>query len=154
MLLLGCGAGKQTTSILTKATKVEVYRIDGGDAHREPKPIAPGEPTIGGFALLSRGADQGPEFAKRLDEILSDQKTYSREFAKCFSPGVAFRIYKDAEPVDLIICFLCQNFYLGPPSDVQVRETASFHGTPAVTQLVRLAKEAFPDDKAIQALAE
>jgi hypothetical protein len=67
---------------------------------------------------------------------------------------VAFRIYQGDDCVDLVICFKCHNFYLGPPSDRRVFETASLSGTSAYAKLIRLAKEAFPDDAEIGALEQ
>ena len=159
MLALGCGSSKahldsRTAGILAGATKVEVYRIDGRDDPPDPTPIKPGDPTVGGYAILSRGPDQGADFTRRLADILTDETTYSDRFSKCFWPGVAFRVYQGDECVDMVICFRCHNFYLGPPSDKRVMETASFASTPAVERIVRLAKDAFPDDPEIQALEE
>ena len=55
--------------------------------------------------------------------------------------------------MDVIICFRCGNFYYGPPTD-WAKENACFRGSPRTGDLVRLAKEAFPDDEKIQALKE
>jgi hypothetical protein len=131
-----------------------VFRIDGKDGPPAATPRAPGDPTVGGFAILSRGEDQGQRFAARLADILLDDTTYSDRFAQCFWPGVTFRVYRGEECVDVIICFKCQNFYLGPPTDRLVAETASFADSPAGPRLVRLAKEAFPQHKDIQGLKE
>jgi hypothetical protein len=158
VIVLGCGQGKnpldsRTATVLGRATKVEVFRIDGGKDHNPPVP-PPGEGNVGGFPVTARGPDQGPAFAARLKEILSDEKTYSDSYAKCYWPGVAFRAWDDKECVDFIVCFVCDNFYLGPPSDQRVRENGSVVETPARARLIRLAKEAFPDDKEIQGLKE
>jgi hypothetical protein len=160
VLFLGCGTAPpgnkhkdgHTAAVLAGATKVEVYRIDGRNDPPDPKPIAPSDATVGGYAILARGKDQGKEFARKLADILLDDKTYSDTFAACFWPGVAFRVFKEQDCVDVVICFQCQNFYLGPPTDRQVMETASFGGTPATAKLVQLAKEAFPEDAEIQTL--
>lgn len=161
LLLLGCSAGKgrpdrRTAGILTGATKVEVFRIDGRGPN-DPSgttPIKPGDPTVGGYAIMARGKDQGREFAAKLWDILNDNKTYTDKFAKCFNPGVAFRVWKGEESVDVIICFRCNNFYLGPPTDIRVMETASFHDSPNRRRFVQLAKEAFPNDKELQNLKD
>jgi hypothetical protein len=131
-----------------------VFRIDGKDGPPAATPALPGSPSIGGFAILSRGEDQSQQFAARLADILLSDTTYSDTFAQCFWPGVAFRVYRGEDCVDVIICLKCQNFYLGPPTDRPVAETASFAGSPAGPRLVRLAKEALPQDKDIQGLKE
>jgi hypothetical protein len=152
--MLGCGSGKpepqpdrRTRSILEGATAVEVYRIDS------EKVAAPGDPTLDGYLVVARGQDRGEEFAARLAEVLLDPGTYSHSFALCFDPGVAYRLRKGRECLDIVICFHCENVYLGPPTR-GVRENASFHESPARHRLVRLAKEAFPEDKEIQGLKE
>jgi acetyl esterase/lipase len=156
LLLCGCKAPKnqhdpRTKAILTRATRVEVFRI-----HGDPAPINPADPTIDGIPLVARGKDQGPEFAARLADVLLDDKTYTNNFMACFWPGVAFRVYNGEDCVDVVICFECGNFYLGPPRDVDkpVMQTAAFAGSPSTPRLIRLAKEAFPDDAEMQALEE
>jgi hypothetical protein len=146
----------RTAPILSGATKVEVFRIDGGNEQGGPKTvIKPGDPTIGGYAILSKGKDQTPEFAARLNDLLTDSRTYTDQYAACFVPGVAFRIWKGEECVDLVICFKCHNFYLGPPSDGRVvGENATFSGSPNARHMIRLAKDAFPEDQEIQELKD
>jgi hypothetical protein len=159
---LGCGKSSsaskhfdgRTAAFLAGATKVEVFRIDGRNDPPDPTPIKPGDPTVGGYAILTHGKDQGREFAAKLNDLLTDDKTYTDRFATCFWPGVAFRVWKDEECVDVIICFKCSNFYLGPPTDKRVLENATFSGSPNTGRLVRLAKEAFPDDEEVQALKD
>ena len=68
-----------------------------------------------------------------------------------FDPGVGFRVWKDDQAVEILICFGCNNLYCGPPTN-RARENAAFGSSPRRSYLVRLAKEAFPDDKAIQRL--
>jgi hypothetical protein len=143
----------QTRAILAGATTVEVYRTDGMNRPRANKPCQAGELRIGGFLVTARGQDQGADFAARLAAVLSNPETYSDSRALCYNPGVAFRVKHGAEAVDVLICFRCDNFYLGPPTD-HARETASFHDTHARRRLVQLAKEAFPEDQEIQGLEE
>jgi hypothetical protein len=135
---------------------VEVFRIDGRNDLPDPTPIKPGEPTIAGCAILSKGKDQDREFAGRLAEVLLDEQTYADLPPPCFWPGVVFRAWKGNQCVDAVLCFTCGNLYLGPPSERHVPVTASFvkSRSGAFARLARLAKEAFPDDKEIQALEE
>jgi hypothetical protein len=162
-MVLGCADGPtgkkpfngRTADILAGATKVEVFRIDGGwdeSGGHDPKAVGPGEPSVGGYAITVHGSDQGPTFAAKLNEVLSDPKTYTDQFAKCFWPAVAFRVWKGEEFVDVVICFKCHNFYIGPLTDKPVMENGSFSGSRNASRLLRLAKEAFPDDKEIHEL--
>jgi hypothetical protein len=140
-------------AILAGATKVEVFRVDGFHPREDPSRWKPGEMHVGGYPVTGRGPDQGKAFADQLARVLSRWSTYSNAYAKCFWPGVAFRIWKGEEYVEILICFLCENLYAGPPRDF-VMENASFHGSYSRRDFVRLAKEAFPDDPEIQALEE
>lgn len=158
-ILITKGSGKghidrRIAGIFAGATKVEVFRVDGRNDPPDPKPIKPGDPTVGGYAILSRGDDQGQEFAAKLRDILTDDNTYSDTIESCFFPGVAFRVWKGLDCVDVIICFKCKNFYVGPPNDKWVASNASFLGSPNTSRLIRLAKEAFPRDEEIQALKD
>jgi hypothetical protein len=165
VVLAGCGGGSprrsrgdhsgqvRAASALVGATRVEVYRIDGREDPKTSKPLAPGDPNIDGYAILHRGEDRGEDFAARLAEVFSDEATYSDDHLACFWPGVAFCVHKGDERVDVVICLRCQNFYLGPPrGDERMLVTGSFAGTPGRQRLIRLAKDALPDDPDIQAL--
>jgi hypothetical protein len=159
-ILLGCGKGpsrfdSRTRAILAGATQVEVFRIDGKEEPSEEKPGQGVERRISGFRVLSRGADQGQPFAAKLADILLDDATYTDTGAGCYWPGLAFRVWRDKDCVDVLICFLCHNLYCGPPRDRgRATENGGFQGSPAESRLIRLAKEAFPDDEEIQALKE
>jgi hypothetical protein len=140
----------QAASVMVGANRIEVYRVNG----KIDDPIAEGVPNIDGFPILARGKDLGPEFAAKLTKVLIDESSYSDNFVKCFWPGVAYRACYANTRVDVVICFDCENFYLGPPRNERehVWETATFRDTPARKILIDLAKEALPDDPDIQAL--
>jgi hypothetical protein len=144
--------GRRSVDILSAATKVEVFRLDGRRQPGDWQP-KPGETSLCGFPITARGPDQGEAFARKLADLLLDERTHTRETAACFLPGIGFRVWRGEDSVDVLICFLCDNFYCGPTRPA-ARETASFLGSPQRPLLVRLAKEAFPDDKDIQGLAE
>lgn len=112
-----------------------------------------GEERIGGFRVISQGTDQAEAFAAELADILLDNRTYTDKRAACYWPGVAFRMWKDDQSVDVLICFICHNLYCGRPVKI-AEENSSFAQSPAESRLIRLAKEAFPDDAEIQALKE
>jgi hypothetical protein len=140
------GCAKSPKEVLNGATRVEVYRIDG---HSPERPREGNAPAIDGYTILNHGEDQGPDFARRLaDAVLELEAQPSRAGPNCYWPGVAYRFYQDRDAVDLLVCFDCGKYYLGPPSDKRVWET---HGGVSKT-LVRLTKVALPNDKDIQAL--
>jgi hypothetical protein len=162
VLLVGCSRAKMPTkpvefdddskAILDGATKVEVFRIDPQNGPNSSKPHQKGEKRIGGWLIAAQGADQGMEFVRRLAATLSDETNYTPNDVKCFDPGVAFRIWRREESAEIVICFMCNNFYFGPPTE-RAYENAAF-ANDMRHQLLVLVKEAFPGDKEIQALKE
>jgi hypothetical protein len=152
--MVGCNSSvkgrldQRTLAVLAGATRVEAFRVlKRHTSEEEPKV----KKRIGGFLLNPKGKALGKEFAKELADILSDDRTYSNAWAACFEPGVAFHAWKGDERIDILICFMCDNLYCGPPVE-NAGENVSFVGTPARAQLVRLVKQAFPEDQEIQSL--
>jgi hypothetical protein len=137
-------------AILEGATRVEAFRVLNLQTLKEEPKV---KRRIGGFLVTPRGRTLGKEFGKELAGILSDDRTYSSAWAGCFNPGVAFYVWKGDERIDILICFVCENLYCGPPAE-NAHENVSFVGSPARAQLVRLVKQAFPEDKEIQGLSE
>ena len=147
--------GDKTIAILQSAARVEVFRIDPDDSAKGPK-------RIGGYAITATGKELDKEFTGKLADVLLDDATYFGDQAKCFEPGVAFRLWKDKESVEVVICFHCANLKLtakgvkgdaidddGHPKSGGFGSTEGSYG-----RLAKLAKEAFPDDKDIQALKD
>jgi hypothetical protein len=145
--------GDDVVGFLKGATKVEAFRIKPEKADKE------GVKTVGGYPITATGKEQGKEFAGKLLDVLFADATYEGRSARCFEPGVAFRAWTDKkESVEVIICFKCSNLsVISHDANGKVKETrggGGFGETPSWTALVKLAKEAFPDDKEIQALKE
>jgi hypothetical protein len=147
--------GDKTIAILQGATRVEVFRIDPDESAKRAK-------RIGGYAITVTGKEQNKEFTGKLADVLLDDGTYVGDQAKCFEPGVAFRLWKDKESVEVVICFHCANLKLtakGANGDAldggDSKKIGGFGGDKgSYGSLAKLAKEAFPDDKDIQALKD
>ncbi len=152
LLLAVVGCTRSPRDVPDGATKVEVYRIDGRGAGHAPKSADPGDQSIFGFAVLAHGKDLAPETARKLAAALDDADRQHVRWAQagCYWPGVAFRFHRGGQRADLAICFHCSNYYLGPPADHHGQTVATPPAVAAV--LARMAKEALPDDKDIQAL--
>jgi len=136
--------GDDVVKILQGATKVEAYRI-------EPAPAKPDEKQIGGFKIKATGKEPKAEFAKKLGSTLLDEKSLFGTQARCFLPGVAFRVWKGEESVDVIICFGCSNLRM-VAHDAKGKEIKKVSGAfgPDDANLRKLAREAFPDDKDLE----
>ncbi len=139
--------GDYTIAILQSATKVEVFRVEPNKAEK------PEDKQIGGYPIKATGTEQKKAFAAKLAAVLVDEKTLFGQQARCFTPGVAFRLWKDKESVDVIICFACENLRLiaRDADGKEIKNTSGAFG-PDIQPLLKLAKEAFPDDKEIQGI--
>jgi hypothetical protein len=145
--------GDEALWVLAGGTRVETFRIDG-ESRRAGKSQGPGE-RIGSYLLLSRGKDQGPDFAADLAAVLFKDETYFDGGSACFSPGVVFRVWNGEASADILVCFKCNNFEVNV-KDAEGQVTATKYGcfinSPARAELIHLSMRAFPDDPVIQGL--
>ena len=143
--------GATTVDVLKGATRVETFRLKDERSDE-------GKPNVGRYAVASTGKEQGEAFAQQLATTLLDEHTYLFDSAKgCkFRPAVGFRIWKGEEvAVEVVICFHCDELIVFAPkaADGSIRG-AMEDFDPARAVLVKLAKEAFREDKEIQGLNE
>jgi hypothetical protein len=140
--------GNEALSVLDGATRVQAFRI-------KPRKEQGAKEQIAGYPITATGKEQGKDFAAELTSVLKDDKTWFGMGARCFIPGVAFRVWKDKESVDVIICFNCSNFHLiaRDAAGKEVHKTGGAFG-PNNVPLLKVAKKAFPDDKEIQGIPE
>lgn len=141
----------RAVGILKGAKRVECFRVF------PEKPNEPMGNECGAYPVTSTAKAQEEKFAARLVDILFDDKTYDFEKAKkCeFSPGVGYRLWNDKEWVDVTLCFSCDELEIShKPPGAKELSTAHEDFDAARAALVKLAKEAFPEDKEIQGLTE
>jgi hypothetical protein len=145
--------GADAIKILKGVTKVEVFRIESGREARK------GEKKIGEYPITATGKTQGKAFAGQLVKVLFDDDTYYGQEAKCFEPGLAYRLWKGKATVEVVICFKCTNLRLTARdakgkvlNESDETPPGGFGGTTSEAALIKLAKKAFPKDKEIQAL--
>lgn len=126
--------GEQTVGILRGATRVQAFSI-----HEPPLPpglsapaTAPAEKFGGYYIIDGIGREQGKEFAARLSAVLLAARTYDQSYTLCFSPGVAYRFWKDRESVDVLICFTCSHVRIGG----KMLNLSKERGAPALQKLV------------------
>src|SRR5437867_3817575 len=84
--------GSDTVDLLQEAARVEVFRI-------KPEQGAKSEEGISGYPITAAGKEQGKPFAARLATVLLQEKTYFGDQALCFTPGVAFRIWRPKDKI-------------------------------------------------------
>jgi hypothetical protein len=135
------------------ASRVEAFRIVDTAWHPRPQdPIGEME----GYPITSIGQAQGSDFASGMATYLLDGKLYFYHPDCIDDPGVAFRLWKGKESVTLLVCYQCEYLEVivrdgsGRPIHRAGTFFRDFSGAPDLMR--RLAKEAFPDDREIQAL--
>jgi hypothetical protein len=134
--------GEKAIALLEKANKVEAFRIE------EKQTQKTGDDYIAGYRIIGKSKNLGEKFPAKLRAALFEEKIYFGQAARCFDPGVAFRIWHDKQAIEVVICFHCTNFTVG-----MAGEKAGSHGFgPRLEPFLALAKEAFPDDADIQGL--
>jgi hypothetical protein len=141
--------GEHMTAILNGATRAEAFRI----AH---KPLeTPEGKHVSGYPILSAAKEQGKDFAKRISALVQDEKSLFSAQARCFSPGVAFRLWKEKESVDVVVCYMCWGLRLtARDADGKVLHQTGGGFKANYDAWVKPAKETFPEDKQIQGLGE
>jgi hypothetical protein len=143
--------GTRPVGIVAGAARVEVFRVN------PEKPTEPMGKECGGYPIISTAKEQPKEFAARIAAILFDEKTYDWDKAKkCeVQPGVGFRLWQDKDWVDVVLCFHCNELEVStiPPGEKD-RKVSHEDFDAARVALVKLCKDAFPEDKEIQALTD
>ena len=134
-------------AILKEASRVQVFRVASLADERNTSN------TIQDYPILSTGKEHGQAFATRLSAILlGDGVTRNRK--KCgIEPGVAFRLWKGDQSVEVLVCFTCNVMWphvVGEQTEKPWSEWQDFDS--ARRDLLLLTKEAFPDDPEIESL--
>jgi hypothetical protein len=141
--------GPAAVRIIAGATKVEAFRVDP----RHGK-VDPNARVIDGYPIIA-DAGERPDALPTLRANLFDAATYDFDSAKkCgFMPGVAFRVWKEQEHVDVLICYSCNELsvisYDTAGAIAKRSQEDCDHARPS---LLRLAKAAFPGDVQFQSL--
>ena len=139
--------GEAMTGILNGATRVEAFRIANKPAEK------PEGKQVGGYPILSAAGEQGKDFARRLGSLVQDEKSLFSAQARCFSPGVAFRLWKEKESVDVVVCYKCWGLRLtARDADGKVLQRTGGGFKANSNAWVKLAKGAFPNDAEVQGL--
>jgi len=153
--------GEDTIAILKAPTRVEVFRVKGF-SDQKPKPD---QETIGGFAVIAKAKDLDKQALQKLAALLLNRKTYYNEGGdgngsmgkKCaFSPGIAYRVWKDKASVDVLICLSCDELQLQLRDDQgkAMGKPRRDYTDKVRAELVKMAKASFSEDQAIQKLKE
>jgi hypothetical protein len=145
--------GEEAWTVVGAADQVEVLRLSYG---ADLSSLKPGAPFFGANPV-GKPVVPPSEWTDELRALLRNPEGFEWEAAKgCLpTPGVAVRFTSGGRQADLLLCFECRLLALGmtpaagggPP-----QQWLDFEHSRAA--FVRLAKQALPSDKEIQALPE
>jgi hypothetical protein len=139
----------RVSEVIAQASKVEARRIDRDFIKGKVGEGMQVKETLGTPMLLA------PDLSRRVSEALRDRDTYEADvFIMCFDPGVQFDFYQDSRRVTVQICFHCQNLTARFDDGQSTEMSREVVFTPGYARLLRLTREAFPDDRDIQSLDE
>ena len=154
--LVGGEAAYALIADLSKSRACEAYRIDGY-AKSGPAAIgdAPGAQAdkpgrLQGYPIISGPTAIDEASRATLSKVLTDPDTYLWDSAKAceFIPGVALRLSDANVRVDVLVCFSCEELEMYTNGKRVGHEDFD----PRRTDLLRVAKQLFPEDEAIQEL--
>ena len=142
--------GANAAETLAGADRVEVFRVSAKRAREE-------DPEAGGYVVTATGAGQGAAFARRVANLLLDEKSYRFDANRVggFQPVVVLKVWKGQRWVEVLLSFATDEIVVRSPGakDGSVR-SAQADASPARRELLRLVREALPGDRELQSLAE
>lgn len=161
--------GRETVGVLVAADRVEPFAVRPWPAGHRLAPAAdaiapvlpPGTPlTIHGYGVWAVGSVQARGFAQRLSGLLLDERSYrsdgppfnAKVIKGCIpAPGVVFRVWAGRRSVDVLLCFQCDQVFIGKSRSDPGRP-ASGDIDPSRAAFVTLAQEALEEVAAIRAV--
>lgn len=141
--------------ILAGARRVQTFRLNTNYDPLKTTPNSPQGQAFDGFEVTATGQEQGASFAHRLASALFNDRTYEGLEMKCILvPGVGFRVWRGQTSVDVLVCFHCADLEMRTKDAAgkEVSQTRAHFGL-VQPALLALAREAFPADPALRALA-
>ena len=140
--------GASAADTLAGAERVEVFKVSSKRARDEP--------DAGGYRVAATGKPRGKEFAARLAGVLLEEKSYRFDTRRVggFEPLVVLKAWKGEAWVEVLFSFASDEVVVRAPAKDETVRSAQEEIDPVRGELVRLVKEALPEDKEIQALRE
>jgi hypothetical protein len=140
--------GSRGFHVVRNPTKVEAYRL--GDL---PASVAIEDSQGGDYPITAGPVPLSSAMSKKLSTALLSQDTVHFGVpAACGYPvyGAKFSFFRDANRVDVFVCFTCDFLQVNLDGD----RIGGEYFSEARGVLVRAAQESFPDDPVIQSLDE
>ena len=138
--VFGSGGARE---VIGKPAKVQAYRLVDDSFY---------QPTVKDYKTAAGPIDVSDELAQQTSKLLLDPDSYRFNAAKGCEPiyGVRLSFAKDDQVTDVFFCFDCDIlsvYFQGKPVGGEDFDDIR-------PQLVKIVKQVFPDDEAIQGLKE
>ena len=107
------GAGPKAIEKFENAT-ITVYRLDPKGSPRNVTPGTPG--YLHGWKILEEKVVDGADVRRQILQAITSRANFGEDGAKCFDPGLGFRLVEGEIKSDFVICLDCYwvYCYLGP----------------------------------------
>lgn len=102
------GAGPAAIEKLKDAT-ITAYRLDPKESSRNETPGVPG--YLRGWKILEEKVVDAAEVRRQILRTLTASSSFSQYGAKCFDPGLGFRLVEGEIKSDFVICLDCDWVY-------------------------------------------
>lgn len=148
--------GEDRVTRILSAESVAAWRVDGSFHGRSENPadvVQDARASASGFPIVREGPALTADQRARFTALVQDADSYLFDVEKgcIFAPGVAVRFDGPAGPLDVLLCFSCDEWAFALPSDASAygdRVIEDFD--PVRADLRALAREWFPDDPAFR----
>ena len=132
-------------SVITSADRVEVFRIDAYNSRRRTSEYIDVHPVISKSSITDTKSKK--QLTQFLQPYFRDQ-SYRPDMTKCVpNPGLAFHVWQGENYLEIVMCISCELLTFGDQ-----RGWRDFSEDRPL--IVGIAKQAFPQDKVVQALSE
>jgi hypothetical protein len=142
--------GQRAADVIMRADRARAFLLAAERAKE-------GEPAVGFYRVKSAGKEQGETSARKLAELLGNEKTYRFDTKRLggFSPLVGIRLRDADRSIEVVLSFATDELvvFSRNPEDGSLRSAQS-DVAPARAALVRWVKQALPEDRQVQLLDE
>ena len=139
-------AGPRTAAVMTSPAKVRAFRVldpfaPEFEAEKKRRPL------IAGLPVLAE-AEVDAATAREIATLVLDPESYDPKYAMAclFEPRHVVRFERDAQSVDVVICFECSDLTIEPSASIGEKRTFEAFGKVAGPLSAAVAK-IFPEER-------
>ena len=145
---------RPTAEFIDSGTRVETFRLaDFHELEVNNTALAAKPEVLENYTVARRGPTLDAGFAHRLATALGNGVApKSGLVPSCFDPGVGFRVWHGKDYATVVICFHCVGVKVDGQWNGEVKPVTFSPLGSSRNELLKLSREAFPNDKTLNAL--